>query len=239
MKNIQITVLFALSILAFSACSPQYYIPNTQNVPAIGAKGETRINIAGNGNQLELQGAVGVSGQLAVQLNGGYVFPQNEDNGNGGSGKMLEAGIGYYNNLNESLLFDVYALGGIGHMENHFPGTVSANPSTTGKISASLARWGLQPGLTFHTKYFSVSGSARLLSLHYSNIDGSLIFDNEDQVKYLQDHRSGFLIEPALTLRGGLEKIKLQLQLMKSLNLSDSNFRQDDSLLSLGLHFKL
>lgn len=228
-----------LCILIMSACSPNYYIPNTQNVPAIGAKGETRINIAGNGNQLELQGAVGVSNQLAIQLNGGYVFPNNEDNGNGGSGKLLEAGIGYYNNLNERLVFDIYALGGIGRMENHFPGTVANNPGTTGKISASLTRWGLQPGLTFHTRYFSVSGSARVVGLYFSNIDGSLVFDNEDQAAYLKDHRSAFLLEPALTLRGGLEKIKLQLQVMKSLNLSDSQFRQDDSLLSLGLHFRL
>lgn len=237
--NIRQIIPLATLALFVAACNPNYYIPNTQNVPAIGAKGQTNITVAGNGNQFELQGAVGISESWALQLNGGYVFPKNEDNGNGGSGKFVEAGLGYYTNISESLLFDVYALAGVGSMENHFPTTVSGNPSTTGKISANLARFGLQPGLTFHTRYFSISGSARLASLNYSNIDGSLIFDTVDQTKYLEENKSSFLIEPALTLRGGIEKIKFQVQIMKSINASTKDFRQDDSLLSIGLNFKL
>lgn len=231
--------LIALVLSFLAACSPNYYIPNTQNVPVIGAKGETNISVAGNGNQFELQGAVGVSDNIALQLNGGYVFPKNEDNGNGGSGKLIEAGVGYFTNINDNLLFDVYALAGVGSMENHFPSSVSANPSTTGKISATLARFALQPGITFHSKYFSISGSSRFASLNFSNVDGSLIFDNVDQTKYLTDNKTSFLIEPALTLRGGIEKVKLQIQLMKSFNVSESDFRQDDTMLSVGLNFRL
>ena len=236
--NCQISFV-ALSVCLLAACSPNYYIPNTQNVPVIGAKGETNISVAGNGNQFELQGAVGVSDNIALQLNGGYVFPKNEDNGNGGSGKLIEGGVGYFTNISDNLLFDVYALAGVGSMENHFPGSVSANPSTTGKISANLARFALQPALTFHSNYFSISGSARIGSLNFSNIDGNLIFDGVDQTKYLTDNKSNFLIEPALTLRGGIEKIKLQIQLMKSINVSESDFRQDDAMLSVGLNFRL
>jgi hypothetical protein len=239
MKSTCQIALAAAVVCFLAACSPNYYIPNTQNVPVIGAKGETNISVAGNGNQFELQGAVGVSDHIALQLNGGYVFPKNEDNGNGGSGKLIEAGMGYYTNINENLLFDVYALAGVGSMENHFPSSVSANPSTTGKISANLARFALQPALTFHSPYFSISGSARFASLNFSNIDGSLIFDNVNQADYLTDNKSSFLIEPALTLRGGVEKIKLQIQLMKSFNVSAENFRQDDAMLSIGLNFRL
>jgi len=78
-----------------------------------------------------------------------------------------------------------------------------------------------------------------LANLSFTNVRGSLTFSDEDQVTYLQDNKNNFLIEPALTLRAGVEKIKLQLQLMKSFNLSNSDFKQDDVLLSIGLGFKL
>jgi len=237
--NIKYLIPVAVLALLAISCSPHYYIPNTQNVPLIKAQGQTNITVAGNGNQFELQGAYGITDHLAIQANGGFVFPKNEDNGNGGSGKLIEGGIGYYTNISPVLLFDVYALVGVGTMENHFPSTLAANPSTTGKIEANLARFGLQPALSYHSKYFSVTGSARIGSLNYSNIKGSLIFDGADQVAYLTDNKSGVLIEPALTLRGGVEKIKFQVQLMKSLNVSNKDFKQDDTLLSIGLNFSL
>jgi len=227
----------SFSLFLLISCSPKYYVPNTQNVPLIHAQGQTNLSVAGNGNQVEFQGAYGINDALALQLNGGLVIPQEEDNGNGGSGNVIEGGLGYYRNLNTNLLFDVYALVGFGSMKNDFPSTLPAFPNTTGKISANMLRVGLQPSISYHQKYFSISGSARIASLNYNNIEGSLIFDEEDQVDYLNDNKSNFLIEPALTLRGGLEKLKIQIQLAKSFNVSNSSFKQDDSLLSVGLNF--
>ncbi len=237
--NIQYRIPVAILVLLSAACSPQYYTPNTQNVPLIKAQGQTNITVAGNGNQFELQGAYGITDHLAIQADGGFVFPKNEDNGNGGSGKLIEGGIGYYTNISPNVLFDVYALIGAGTMENHFPTTLAANPSTTGKIEANFTRFGLQPGISYHNKYFSVTGSARIGSLNYSSIKGSLIFDGEDQVDFLNDNKSNFIIEPALTLRGGFEKIKIQVQLLKSFNASNSDFKQGDALGSIGLSFNL
>lgn len=238
MKNALYVLLAALTLF-FGACSPNYYLPTTQNVPMIKAQGESNILVAGNANQVELQGAYGISDQLALQLNGGLIIPKNEDNGNGGEGKMIELGLGYYTNISESFLFDVYALAGVGSLENHFPTTLPDNPGTTGKITAGISRFGIQPGISYHSTYFSVSASARLASLNYANVEGNLIFDSEDQVAYLKDNKSSFLIEPALTLRAGLERIKLQIQLMKSINASNSDFKQDDTMLSIGLNFRL
>ena len=70
-------------------------------------------------------------------------------------------------------------------------------------------------------------------------LEGDLIFDEVNQVKYLEDNKSNLLIEPALTIRGGLEKVKLQLQYGYSLNLSNSDFTQDKGYLTLGLNFNL
>ncbi len=64
-----------------------------------------------------------------------------------------------------------------------------------------------------------------------------MIFKNEIQTAYLNKNSSSFLIEPALTVRGGLEKIKLQVQYGYRLNLSNSNFKQDKTFLTIGLNF--
>ena len=228
-----------LIALFFTACSPNYYSPNTQNVPIITAKGGGALSVSGADSQLEFEGAYGISDNLAIQANAGLILPNDEDNGNGGTGKLFEAGLGYYTNLNESLHFDVFALAGFGDMENHFPTSVQTNPGTTGKISARLARFGIQPSLSFHKNYFSISASARMSSLQFSSIEGDLIFDNEDQVVYLTDNKSNFLIEPALTLRGGLKKVKLQVQLIKTFNVSNSDFRQETGQITGGVILQL
>ncbi|MEO8734626.1 MAG: hypothetical protein ABI373_09880 [Flavobacteriales bacterium] len=239
MKYPQKIALTFTVLFLFSSCTTTYYIPNTQNVPAIHAKGATAVNLAGNGNQVEFQAAYGLTDALAVQANGAWFIPHDEDNGNGGSGSLYEGGIGYYKNLSEHWLFDTYALVGAGHLENHFPSTLPTDPATTGRIEASALRYGLQPSITYHTPYFSVSGSVRGTQLSYSNISGSLYLDGLSQQRYLADNSSNFLLEPALTLRGGSERLKLQVQLMQSFNLSNSNFKQDKTLLSVGLSFSL
>jgi hypothetical protein len=220
-----------------TGCSPKYYVPNTQNVPMIRAKGQGSLLVAGNGNQVEAQGAYGVGNAVAIQVNAGLVVPKDEDNGNGGRGKLIEAGIGYFRGNTEGVLFDVYALAGFGTVENHFPTSVPANAGTTGEISADVVRLAIQPSLSLRKGFFSVSGSARLAHLSYKNVTGSLIFDRVDQVQYLTDNDSHVLLEPALTVRAGGRKVRLQVQVARSINVSTSSFPQDESLLTAGVAF--
>ncbi|HAH58535.1 MAG TPA: hypothetical protein DCL86_10325, partial [Bacteroidales bacterium] len=56
-------------------------------------------------------------------------------------------------------------------------------------------------------------------------------------VDYLNENNSNFLMEPAITLKGGFEKIKLQVQYGYSFNLSNSSFPQDRDYLTFGLNF--
>ncbi len=227
----------AVVLMISAACSPKYYVPNTLNVPMIQAKGQTNLTLAGNQNQVEFQGARGVSSTVALQVNLGFVNPKDEGNGNNGSGRLIEVGAGYFRDLKPGILFDVYGLVGAGSMDNDFPTSLAANPGTTGKISADMSRFGLQPSLTVHRNHFSISGSARLSSLRYRNIQGSLVFGGVNQVDYLNDHKSQTLFEPALTLRAGGGKLRVQVQLVGSVNLSDSDFPQNKSLGSVGLSF--
>tara|TARA_R110002096_G_scaffold239101_1_gene430659 strand:+ start:14187 stop:14318 length:132 start_codon:yes stop_codon:yes gene_type:complete len=43
-------------------------------------------------------------------------------------------------------------------------------------------------------------------------MDGNLVFEGTDKVAYLKDNKSSVPVEPAVTLRAGLERLKVQLQ---------------------------
>lgn len=227
-------------LIAFIAtsCSPLFYTPNTQNVPLLTERGDNKVNIAGNENQIELQGAYAVTDEFAIQANGGWFLPREEDNGNGGSGKFIEFGGGYYTLVKEIFVFELYGLFGLGDMKNNFPTTQETNPDYKGDISANVFRFGIQPNFGYKSKHFEVALSSRIVNLMYSKIEGDLIFDGENQVDYLTDNKSNFLVEPAITVKGGLEKIKLQLQYGYSYNLSNKDFKQDNSFLTLGLSYE-
>lgn len=238
MKNVLVLFSIVIIIALFSSCSPKFYAPNTHNVPLISHKEDVQITVSGNVDQVELQGAAAVSDGISVILSGGLFIPKNEENGNGGSGKFIEAGPGFFLPISSNFVFETYGLIGIGSFENHLPGSTEET-NTKGDISARLTRFGIQPNFGYKSEYFSVGISSRFVHVGYRDIKGDLIFEGIDQIQYLKDHRSNFMIEPALTLRGGIEKAKLQLQVGKSFNVSNSDFRQDDLLMTVGLFFKL
>ena len=224
-------------VVLMAGCNPKFYSPNTQNVPLISEKGETNLTLSGNANQVEFQGAYGVTDAFALQVNGGLFIPSDLDNGDGGSGNFFEVGGGYYRPVADDFIFEAYGLVGFGSVENHFPSIFAGNPSLGRDVSANILRFGIQPNFGYKSKYFSAAVSTRLVNLMYNNIKGELVFDGENQMEYLESNKSNFLFEPALTLRGGFEKLKLQLQLGYSLNLSNTDFRQDKTSLTLGLNF--
>lgn len=236
MGNFTKLILF-VGLFGFASCNPKFYTPNTHNVPLISEKGETNLTLAGNGNQIEFQGAYGIATNIALVANGGLFIPANLDNGNGGSGKFIEFGGGYFKSISEHLIFETYGIFGFGSFENHLPSTRNDYPQTNGDISANILRIGIQPNFGYKSKYFSAAVSSRIVNLSYYKIKGDLIFQDIYQTNYLKKNSSNFLVEPALTIRGGFEKLKLQLQYGYSLNLSNSDFRQDNSFLTVGLNF--
>ncbi|MGV8878623.1 MAG: hypothetical protein ACOH2A_06290 [Sphingobacteriaceae bacterium] len=236
MKSFRKLIFLAVGF-AFASCNPKFYSPSSQNVPMISEQGETNLTLSGNGNQVEFQGAYGIAKNIAVIANGGLFIPADLDNGNGGSGKFIELGGGYFKPINKIWLFESYGIIGFGNFENHLPSTKNDHPQTNGDISANILRVGIQPSFGYKSKYFSAAVSSRIVNLSYHNIKGDLIFEDQQQQDYLKTNSSNFLLEPALTIRGGLEKLKLQLQYGHSLNLSNSDFKQDHSFITIGLNF--
>jgi hypothetical protein len=240
MKNHNVFMITALvGLLWWASCSPVYYIPNTQNVPMLHSAGELNFTLAGNASQVEIQGAVAATEHLGLMLNSAAYLPKDADNGNGGSGILGELGLGYYAPVGEHFIFESYGLIGAGRVENHLPSTVVDFPNTSGTMRATALRFGVQPSIALRTKYFQAAISSRLISLNYTGLQGDLNYLGENQFTYLRTNRAAMLLEPAITLRGGLEHVKLQLQYLLSFNFSNADFHQQKSLLTLGLNLDL
>jgi hypothetical protein len=214
-----------------TGCGAVYYVPNTQNVPVMKEKGQTNLSVGLNSSEsvdgFEFQGAYGLTDKIALQLNGDWV--SSSDGESNGSGHILELGAGYYKNFSKHFVFETYGLMGFGGIK------YEDNYNSPQEIKANFIRFGLQPSISFTSKYFIASLSGRLANLKYNNVSGTLIED----VDYLNANNSFWLAEPALTLQAGVENVKLQLQFQYSYNLTDPNFVQDYSLVSLGLKVNL
>ncbi len=108
------------------------------------------LTLAGNVDQVEFQGAKGVSDNIAIKANCRIFIPADLDNGNGGSGKFLEVGGGYYGQIQEYLIFEAYGIVGFGSVENHLINGSGPNVSKQGDLSANIFRWGVQPNLGYN-----------------------------------------------------------------------------------------
>lgn len=226
MKNIVLFLFFAI----LTGCGPIYYVPNTQNVPVMKNKGQTNLSLDLNGSEstdgFELQGAYGLTDKIAIQLNADWV--KSSDDASNGSGNFIELGTGYYKKISNSFVFETYGLLGYGSLK------YQENYDYFQEIKASFFRFGLQPSISFCSKYFIASLSGRFANINYNSVSG-----NYYEVDYLKTNNSYWLIEPALTLQAGFENIKLQIQFQLSDNLTNSDFSQDYSLFSVGLKVNL
>lgn len=232
----------AAMVLAFfilAGCSPIYYVPNTHNVPLLRGKGEGSLSVHGGSGRGEVQTAYAIGEGALVMLNGAFYEKRDDRDGDGGSGGFTELGAGHYRRLGGIFIFDACGLLGYGDFENHFPSTKAANPGTTGEINGKLLRYGAQSSAGFRTAYFDAALSLRIAGLYYYDVNGSLVFGGRNQADYLMEERRQALVEPAVTLRGGFDFFKLQLQLGGSRNLTARDFRQERGYLSFGALYLL
>lgn len=237
-SQIVLTTSIAVSVAFLMACAPKYYSSNSQNVPLLTQAGEGSASASINpeANRVDVKTAVAVAPNFGLQANGALYFPRDEDStGNGGTGGLFEVGAGYFRPLSYGLVFETYALAAFGGVENHFPISANDNPGTNGKLNANLVRVALQPAVGFKQRNFEAALSTRIGMLNYFNIDGNLVTGGENQQEYLRDHNVQFLAEPALTLRGGLDRIKIEAQLGITINMGDQDFPQDDTWSSIGI----
>ena len=187
MKNLVILLIG----IAFTGCGAVYYVPNTQNVPVMKEKGQTNLSFGINTSEstdgFEFQGAYGLTDKMALQLNFDRV--KSSDESSYGSGNFVEFDPGYYKNLSKHFVFETYGLLGFGSLK------YEENYNEPLEIKANFIRLGLQPSISFSSKYFIASLSGRIANLNYNAVSG-----NYYDVEYLKANNSHWLIEPALTL---------------------------------------
>ena len=228
--------------LALAACAPKFYSANSLHVPLLdkAGSGTASATVNPNGSSADLHGSYAVTNNVGFQANAALYFPKDEDStGNGGNGGLFEVGMGYFRPVVTNVIFETYGLLAFGGLENHFPQSVSGNPGTDGKLNANLVRVALQPALGYKHRYVEVAVSSRIAMLNYFNIGGDLVTGGENQQQYLRDNRIQFVADPALILRGGLPRLKAELQIGQSYNLGNPDFPQDKGWGSLGVvyHF--
>lgn len=226
MKNKLLLLICAI----VTGCAPVYYVPNTQNVPVMKEKRQTNLYFGTNGSEstdgFEFQGAYGLTDNIALQLNADWVTAS--EGTSNGSGSILEFGPGYYKNFSKHFVFETYGLLGFGGLK------YQDDSESQEEIRAKFIRIGVQPSISFSSKYFIASLSARFANLNYNSVSG-----NYSDVDYLKANNSFWLIEPALTLQGGSENVKAVVQFQLSENLTDPNFIQDYTVVSVGVKFNL
>lgn len=227
-------LLFFISILTLG-CGPEYYAPNSQNIPIMKAKGQTNLGIGYNESDythgFEIQAAHAITNHIALQINGDWV---NGDSSNDykATGRMLEIGAGYFKKTAPHFVFETYGLFCFGKVE------LEKTTSNTNNFSAKFNRMGIQPSLSYSRKHFSTSLSSRFVHLKYRDINGDQNSTDFDP-NYLRTNNAYWLLEPALTIQFGTENLKLQLQYVYSYNLTNPEFEQEPDIISLGLKFNI
>lgn len=227
----------ATILLVFTAfaCSPKYYVPNTQQVTLFEEQGDINLTLIADGTKVEGHAAYAISDQFSAAVGYTTFQPMEVNDGDNGSGSLFEVAPGYYTRVGDNLIFEAYAQFGFGKFENHFLNQLDTLQADR-TIMANAFRLGLQPSIAFKKDNFAVALSSRFSSLNYSKIEGDLVFGGVDQIEFLTENKNNFIIEPALTFWFGLEKIKLQAQYAFSFNVSNSEFPRDKQLLSLGIN---
>lgn len=211
-------ILISVSTLGITGCGPLFYSASSHNVPLIEEKGETVLNMAGDQKGVAFHAAGGLSENISIKADVAVFLPyetlyDSYDNRNI-FGTYSELGAGYFTDIDDVFVFEIFAFTGYGVSKNRFQDKEDDDDSVYGYLNVGHFDIGLQPDIGYKIENFEIAVSARLFYLRFVKVDGDLVFRDESQRDYLKENRSHFILEPALTCRVGHEKIKYQLQLV-------------------------
>lgn len=216
------TVIYFMSICLLGSCAPDMYVPNMQNIPAFTNKNQIKFNysfLSPGGH--DIQAAYSFTNKFSIMFNsaiysnsgarGTYKAPS--------KGSAIEIGVGYFKPKN-NLVFENYILfanGNLSNGEGEFGGSAI---QPYGNFTSKLFRFSNQTSLAYKRKLFEVAVSNRICFLNYYNISKEpYLFNDIDMRKYINSSPHFAFIEPAFTVRLGLQNIKLQFQIQRSFSL--------------------
>ena len=227
------TCLLIIAI-AFQSCSPTFYMPNSQNVPAFTKPNTTKAAAAVSPFGFDAFVAHSPMNHFGMLANitsyksesfEGELYSDGEE-----SGQLYEIGLGYYRNISR---FSLECYGLMAHGKYHY------NTINFMRFNANISRISIQPSVSYILKNLELSMSARLSSLHYSNYKATRNIEIGSDLGYIIDHPTHFLIEPAFTVKLGLKNVKLFAQFIYSHNAThnDSFFVKGNEQLGITVNF--
>lgn len=246
------TQLFAIFyvigiIMVLQACTVKY-VPNVLNTPMFSKAGEVNLasNIAISGFDPQLSASV--TDHIGVMLNGSF-WNINKNPSDISSAftshKFMEFGAGYFTKEDEILRFEVYGGYGLGNFYSQY-NELQWSPYTNStfiKSEVDCSRFFVQPGFGISTKYFEMNLASR-----FSNVNFLKDSESESNLKNSLEGINCYFVEPALTLKGGIENVKVILQCGTSISLNNSYniFTNNNSnmfsfnplILSIGLQYR-
>ena len=214
--------------IAASCSTPRYiYSPSAHNVPVLTKKGDSKIGAVYSNNAVgqekkngveidnrsrgyDLQGAVAITNNFAVQASHFYRWEKTEGGPDSITIKykrnLTEIGLGYYLPINDkkNTFFQVFAGAGLGRFS-------FTDVDKTGAYfhQANITKIYLQPAVLFKSKgSFTTSVAVRFSGINYSKIKTNY---NASQLKeYYLDDLSGRLkwfFEPATVSSFGFKNV--------------------------------
>jgi len=216
------SILLLLAATLIYSCSPVIYGTVGQNVPMFTDKGEATIQAGyaasfGNntdGDGVAIQAAYSVSKNIALM--GTYYSLKGQDEqgsylGSAASewdskGSYLEFGAGTFGTIkSHPFAWEIFAGLGGGSIKNNLAGQ---------NLDVKIMKPFVQPSFGYISKYVDVILTPRLGMVTFTS--HSSILDDPQQGQQTDDffdrNKNTFVFEPGITIRGGYQNLKLQLQ---------------------------
>ena len=209
-------------------------LPNAQNVPLFKEKNEYRLFGATKNKKesndfliahvpfsiTEIQAAYSVTDKIGIMAK--FITAKAGDFKNHkndwGKAKYMEGAIGYYKPLKKHGLLEMYGGFGTGSQHHQYPYNATSDLSFTKLF--------VQPSIGYTSKGFDIAFSVRFCNLYFSKInynDTTISRFHQSEIDQISQNKNLFPVEPALTIRAGIEYVKFQLQAVYSRNINNNN----------------
>jgi hypothetical protein len=248
MKKLTTTLFLAVWL---SSCNHYYYVPNVQNVPLFREKNDLRLSGTFGGgdrsNCTEVQAAYSFPQNIGIMANfmsakGGQVT----DSTNWAKGNYFEGAIGYYKPIGKFGVFEMY--GGLGGSNQHHQYAVNSmfsqyDHSYSGTSDLSFTKLFVQPAFGMALKGFDFAFSTRISRLSFTEI-GNQINRQIDESQFvglntIAQKKNYLFLEPAFTIRGGWDYIKMQFQFATASYLFNPDINFETYHISIGLYITI
>lgn len=228
-----------LSVL-LQSCNTAY-VPNTVNVPLMRNQGEVRIYAD---PMINVQASYAITDNIGVMASGHIVVERTNDSDAGltiqnGSGSQFEAGIGYATVIKRNIIIsgdmmaDVFAGAGFGSLKLN-------NLTDNKAYEVSATKLFIQPSVGFSHRFVEVAFTPRIVGLMYGEPTSGYT-DAELNLKELPDRSKPmhWFVEPTITVRGGIQEVKLQFQIGQSFKLTSTPLAHESLILTIGASINL